>query len=75
MTFYLISFPSAAMDLQESEFAAAGRDSRAVIAEMRPLASTGSVVASMRTLLQSRSLQTARSPSRPTRRVANLTVG
>ena len=35
MTFYLISFPAAAMDLDESEFAAAGRDSRAVIAEMK----------------------------------------
>ena len=35
MTFYLISFPSVAMDLDESEFAAAGRDSRAVIAEMK----------------------------------------
>jgi hypothetical protein len=35
VTFYLISFPSAAMDLDESEFAAAGRDSRAVIAEMK----------------------------------------
>jgi hypothetical protein len=35
VTFYLISFPSAAIDLDESEFAAAGRDSRAVIAEMK----------------------------------------
>jgi hypothetical protein len=35
VTFYLISFPSAAMDLDESEFAAAVRDSHAVIAEMK----------------------------------------
>jgi hypothetical protein len=35
MTFYLITFPSAAMDLDEEEFAAAGRDSHAVIAEMK----------------------------------------
>jgi hypothetical protein len=35
VTFYLISFPSAAMDLDESEFAAADRDSHAVIAEMK----------------------------------------
>jgi hypothetical protein len=35
VTFYLISFPSAAMDLDESEFAAAGRDAHAVIAEMK----------------------------------------
>ena len=35
MTFYLISFPSAAMDLDEAEFAAAGRDAHAVIAEMK----------------------------------------
>jgi hypothetical protein len=35
VTFYLISFPSAAMDLNESEFAAAGRDAHAVIAEMK----------------------------------------
>jgi len=35
VTFYLISFPSAAMDLDESEFAAANRDAHAVIAEMK----------------------------------------
>jgi hypothetical protein len=35
VTFYLISFPSAAMDLDESEFAAAGHDAHAVIAEMK----------------------------------------
>ncbi|UFS59546.1 YciI family protein [Subtercola endophyticus] len=35
MTFYLISFPSAAMQLDASEFAAAERDSHAVIAEMK----------------------------------------
>jgi hypothetical protein len=35
MTFYLISFPSAAMDLNESELAAADRDAHAVIAEMK----------------------------------------
>ncbi|HEX4443318.1 MAG TPA: transcription initiation protein [Galbitalea sp.] len=35
MTFYLISFPSATMDLDESEFAAADRDAHAVIAEMK----------------------------------------
>ena len=35
MTFYLISFPSAAMDLDESGFEAAGRDAHAVIAEMK----------------------------------------
>lgn len=35
MTHFLISFPGAAMDLDESEFRAAGRDSHAVIAEMK----------------------------------------
>jgi hypothetical protein len=35
VTFYLISFPSVAMDLDPSEFAAADRDAHAVIAEMR----------------------------------------
>ena len=35
MTKYLISFPGAAMDLDESEFEAAGRDSRAVIEEAK----------------------------------------
>ncbi len=35
MTFYLISFPGAAMDLDETEFAAAGRDAHAIIAEMK----------------------------------------
>jgi hypothetical protein len=35
VTFYLISFPSAAMDLDASEFAAAGRDAHAVMAEMK----------------------------------------
>jgi hypothetical protein len=35
MTFYLISFPSEAMDLDESEFATAGRDAHAVMAEMK----------------------------------------
>ncbi|CAN5191605.1 hypothetical protein BH09ACT5_BH09ACT5_15800 [soil metagenome] len=35
MTKYLISFPSAAMDLSEEEFAAAGRDSRAVIQDAK----------------------------------------
>jgi hypothetical protein len=35
VTFYLISFPSAAMDLDPSEFAAADRDAHALIAEMK----------------------------------------
>jgi hypothetical protein len=35
MTKYLISFPAAAMDLSDEEFAAAGRDSRAVIQEAK----------------------------------------
>jgi hypothetical protein len=35
MTFYLISFPSAAMQLDESEFAAADIDAHAVVAEMK----------------------------------------
>ena len=35
MTKYLITFPGAAMDLSEDDFAAAGRDSRAVIQEMK----------------------------------------
>ncbi len=35
MTKYLISFPGAAMNLDESEFEAAGRDSRAVIEEAK----------------------------------------
>ncbi|MCU1415655.1 MAG: transcription initiation protein [Microbacteriaceae bacterium] len=35
MTFYLISFPSSAMNLDESELAAADRDAHAVIAEMK----------------------------------------
>jgi hypothetical protein len=35
MTFYLISFPSAAMNLEEAEWIEAGRDSHAVIAEMK----------------------------------------
>jgi hypothetical protein len=35
VTFYLISFPGAAMDLDETEFAAANRDAHAVIAEMK----------------------------------------
>ncbi len=35
MTKYLISFPAAAMVLDESEFEAAGRDSRAVIEEAK----------------------------------------
>ena len=35
MTKYLISFPGAAMDLTEEQFAKAGVDSRAVIAEAK----------------------------------------
>ena len=35
MTKYVISFPGEAMQLDESDFAAAGRDSRAVIQEMK----------------------------------------
>ena len=35
MTFYLISFPSKAMDLEEAEWVEAGRDSHAVMAEMK----------------------------------------
>jgi hypothetical protein len=35
MTKYLISFPSVAMQLDRSEFEAAGRDSRAVIQQMK----------------------------------------
>lgn len=35
MTYYLISFPSAAMVLSEEEFEAAGRDSHAVIQEAK----------------------------------------
>jgi hypothetical protein len=35
MAKYLISFPSKAMDLTPDEFAAAGRDSRAAIAEAK----------------------------------------
>jgi hypothetical protein len=35
MTFSLISFPGAVMDLDESEFAAADRDAHAVIAEKK----------------------------------------
>jgi len=35
MTKYLISFPGKAMQLSEEEFAAAGRDARAVITEAR----------------------------------------
>jgi hypothetical protein len=35
MTFYLISFPGAAMQLDELEFAAAGRGAHAVVAEMK----------------------------------------
>ena len=35
MTKYLISFPAAAMDISQEEFAAAGVDSRAVIREAK----------------------------------------
>jgi hypothetical protein len=35
MTKYLISFPGSAMQLDESEFEAAGRDAHAVIQEMK----------------------------------------
>ncbi|GGF18920.1 YciI family protein [Subtercola lobariae] len=35
MSFYLISFPSSAMTVDESELAEASRDSHAVIAEMK----------------------------------------
>ncbi len=35
MTYFLISFPSAAMDVDDAELAQAGRDAHAVIAEMK----------------------------------------